>query len=212
MLRALARLTRRARLPLRYSQGYNPHALLSLPAPRPVGVTSRDELLVADLAADTPPERTVEMLDGMQGTSLHGLTFLSGGPLPGRRAPRLARVEYELPLAPGEAKAVRERLEALRARDHWPVQRPARRGRRPRTLDLRESIERIELESDSLRWSQASRDGASPRPAEVLRLLELDDRQDLARVVRTEADYGPDTNRAVRAHLNRTRTPCQGKC
>jgi radical SAM-linked protein len=52
MSRVLQRACARADLPVRYSEGFNPHPKLSLPLPRPVGVESDDELLVARLHAD----------------------------------------------------------------------------------------------------------------------------------------------------------------
>ncbi len=39
----------RAALPVRYSQGFNPHPRMSLPLPRPVGVAADEELLVVKL-------------------------------------------------------------------------------------------------------------------------------------------------------------------
>ena len=51
-LRLFERGCVRAGVPVKYSQGFNPHAKLSLPLPRPVGVASDDELLVVRLHAE----------------------------------------------------------------------------------------------------------------------------------------------------------------
>jgi radical SAM-linked protein len=45
-LRLFERACARARVPVKYTQGYNPHPKLSLPLPRSVGVAADDELLV----------------------------------------------------------------------------------------------------------------------------------------------------------------------
>ena len=50
-LRLLERACVRAGVPVKYSQGFNPHAKFSLPLPRPVGVASDDELLIVRLHA-----------------------------------------------------------------------------------------------------------------------------------------------------------------
>ena len=50
--RVFQRACVRAGIPVRYSQGFNPHPRLSLPLPRPVGVESEDELLVVKLCED----------------------------------------------------------------------------------------------------------------------------------------------------------------
>ena len=52
MMRAMERLVCRAKLPLKYTQGFNPRPVLSLSLPRPVGVASRAELLVVTLEED----------------------------------------------------------------------------------------------------------------------------------------------------------------
>ena len=44
-LRLLERACTRAGVPIKYTQGFNPHPKLSLPLPRTVGVASRDELM-----------------------------------------------------------------------------------------------------------------------------------------------------------------------
>lgn len=44
MQRAMQRALRRSALPIRYSQGFNPHALLSFASPLPVGVSGAEEL------------------------------------------------------------------------------------------------------------------------------------------------------------------------
>ncbi|GAF87148.1 unnamed protein product, partial [marine sediment metagenome] len=41
MLRLFARSLARAALPVRFSEGFNPHPRLSIPLPRPVGVASQ---------------------------------------------------------------------------------------------------------------------------------------------------------------------------
>jgi len=48
-LRLFERACARAGVPVKYTQGFNPHPKLSLPLPRPVGVASDDELLVLRL-------------------------------------------------------------------------------------------------------------------------------------------------------------------
>ncbi len=51
-LRVFERACARAGLPVKFSQGFNPHPRLSLPLPRPVGVAADDELLVLRLFED----------------------------------------------------------------------------------------------------------------------------------------------------------------
>lgn len=50
--RAIQRALRRSGLPIRYSQGYNPHAVLSFASPLPVGMSGAEELF--DIALESP--------------------------------------------------------------------------------------------------------------------------------------------------------------
>ena len=47
-LRLLQRAVARADLPVRFSEGYNPHPRIAIPLPRPVGVASDDEAVVIE--------------------------------------------------------------------------------------------------------------------------------------------------------------------
>lgn len=53
-LRTIGRAMRRAELPLKYSEGFNPHPLISFAAPISVGILSECELFRAELTEDIP--------------------------------------------------------------------------------------------------------------------------------------------------------------
>lgn len=190
MMRAAARLVRRAALPVRHTRGFNPHPVLSLPCPRPVGVASRDELLVLDLAPAPQPQGGAEMLLRLNAAAVTGMRAKTASPLP-PRAPAPRRVAYEVPLPAAARADVARRIDALAACDTWPAQRA---GKRRRQLDLRRLVERLEAGGEVLRWRQVPDDDVWARPGEVLRLVGLDAQTYLARVVRTEVDYGLQDN------------------
>jgi len=60
-----ARAFRRAALPVRMSQGFNPRPRFSLPAPLPVGIEGLDEVIELDLTERTPPEDLCRRLDAV---------------------------------------------------------------------------------------------------------------------------------------------------
>jgi radical SAM-linked protein len=72
LMGVFARAFRRARLPVRMSQGFNPHPRFSLPVPLPVGVEGLDEVLELDLVEDVPP---AELVDRLGSTLPEGLTL-----------------------------------------------------------------------------------------------------------------------------------------
>ena len=63
LMKALQRSLRRAGLPVRYSEGFNPHIVLSILVPLSTGYRSRYELCDFDLTCDEPPADLVARLN-----------------------------------------------------------------------------------------------------------------------------------------------------
>ena len=189
-MRLMERLVVRAGLALRYSQGFNPHPVLSMPLPRPVGVATRDDLLV--LALEGPVDAQ-DVLDRLSRQAPRGLRFLSAAPMAPGKAPRPARAFYELLLSPVEEEALRPRLAELESQADWTVRRTTvgSRGKQTvsRPIDLRPLVEHIEIRECVLRFTLRRQTDAWARPAELLGWLGLEGPQAAARVVRTGAEY-----------------------
>ena len=189
MMRTAERTARRSDLPLHYSQGYNPRPVLSLACPRPVGVASRDELLVLVLDEDVA-ER--DLRSRLEASSPLGMRVLEARPLEGK--PRVVSQEFQLSLREEAATAVAARLEELAGQERWPVERlispkEGRKDKQVRPVDLKPLIEDLRLDRGVLRWRLRPQGDLWARPGEVLTLLGLDDRVDLARVERTAVEY-----------------------
>ncbi len=63
LMRAMQRALRRSELPIRYSNGFNPHILLSFAMPLSVGVAGRRELMDVPLAFEISPAEFVRRLN-----------------------------------------------------------------------------------------------------------------------------------------------------
>lgn len=196
MMRAVERLAVRADLPLRYTQGFNPHPILSLVCPRPVGVSARDDLLVVTLDSPISSDRLLERISGKAPA---GMCFTRATPLQTKRTPRPVGAEYRLVLRADQADGVRRRIEEARSLDAWTVQRLTHAKRRrgkgfSRTeIDLRPLVGDLDLEGKTLRFRLHPLGDLWARPGEVLRWLGLDERVDLASCVRTNVEYEIDT-------------------
>jgi len=190
MMRAVARASRRAGLGLRYSQGFNPRPRLSLVCPRPVGVATRDDLLV--LSLDVPGDG-VELLRRLNDHAPRGMRLLRAEGIVGPGKPLPVRARYELRVTGAARRRLRRRLGELACMDCWPVERKVFAGRaeapRSRTIDLKPLVERVGLAGETLEMNLVRRGDLWARPAEVLRLVGLDGRADLAGAVRTEVEY-----------------------
>ena len=191
MMRAMERIAVRAKLPLRYSQGFNPHPILSLPCPRPVGVATRDDVLV--LALDAPVLAS-SLLASLNAQAPLGLSFLDAHVLPeGQSSVQPTRVEYEVPIESQCLELVKEHIETLQSQDAWIVERRqkirrARNDQPPRTkgLDVKPMIAEITLTGERLRFACVSHEDKWAKPGEILHLLELHQPEIAAGVVRTK--------------------------
>lgn len=62
LMRALSRAFRRAKAPIAFSQGFNPHHLVSMGPPLSVGITSTGEYLDVELAEELSVEEFLELM------------------------------------------------------------------------------------------------------------------------------------------------------
>ena len=179
----------RAAIPLQYTQGFNPHPRLSMPCPRPVGVATLDDLVVIIL---TEPVEATGLLERLNAQAPEGMHFTRAEKL--SATPQPVRMHCELPVKPEQLGAVRDQLAQLQASASWPVRRAkkprARRGKTgPKTVDIKPLVEAIDLNQRVLRITLTGCNGRWARPAEVLDLIGLDRRADLASLVRSQVEY-----------------------
>ncbi len=185
----------RARVPVYYSRGFNPHSRISLPLPRSVGMSSECELLLLDLEGNCDiastvtddvsescrvgsyPTRVSESawnFSRLQRQLPQGMDIFAAWHVPpGTRAvPQWA--EYRITLSNETDRSVLgERIEHFLQAPTWPVWRAAR-GRHPRRLlDLRADVTNLKLHGQSLCCTIAVKPSGTPRLDEVLTALKI---------------------------------------
>jgi radical SAM-linked protein len=186
MARAWERAIRRARLPLAYTQGFNPQARLHFAAALPVGFTGQAELVDVFLDAALEP---ADFLARLAPALPAGIQLIRAEPVP-REWPSLqaavcaARYQVEVETAEADA-AFAERLTAFMARpEAW---RERRRGKEVARYDLRPLVQSLtytgpcELGQSFATVTRAEA-GATGRPDELL--VELGYETALRRVTR----------------------------
>ncbi len=212
----ISRALDRAKLPVSFTEGFNPRERISLPLPRSVGMSSADELLVVDLDQEVAPEALRERLSTQ---SPAGLRWGEVRALARGESPRARRATYEVRLDSTEARAalnlaaqeavpqstadgppaaefaeaVRQGVERLKSSARHLVTRTAHKpGRHPaRTFDLRPLIEVLEWDGQVLRMVLAVSGGGSARATEVLEALGLPGRHLAACVRRIRVEWDP---------------------
>jgi len=184
-IRLWERALRRAELPMRMSQGFNPRPKMSLVEPRSVGVASEAEILEFELADWVNPDAVLERLRRQvpSGIDLERLELVrpsdKAHPAAVVYVARLSDPPPDLPKRVGRVLAMAEA----------PVVRHRPKG--DKHLDARPFIESLEAAGNEVRMVLRTGPAGTARPDEVLRLLGVDD-QAVARaeIRRTEIRLG----------------------
>lgn len=145
MMRLWERAIRRARLPLRYSQGFHPHPRISLASPLAVGMTADAEWLECEFTLPVSPDdvrrRLVDQLP-------QGITLRQVREAPWKApalAARLRASVYELVVRDSSPwNEVQARVERFLQAPTWIVEEQHKE--RMRKVDLREVVSDVELE------------------------------------------------------------------
>ena len=191
--RVLQRACVRAAIPVRYSQGFNPHPRLSLPLPRPVGVESDDELLVIRLAEDrenvsqeSRAEQEEALKQALAAQLPDGIDVLAVALAPAHASWQPRSAEYVLPVRVEEAgleEGLRRRMAEVMESDCCTVERASAEGRAARSVDVRPFLEGIRWEEGDLIVQHRTGPAGSIRVDEIQQLFGLRT-EDLAGPVR----------------------------
>ena len=137
--RAFERALVRARIPMAYSSGFNPHPRISYAGASPTGAASEAEYLEIGLAENVDPARLAEDLDRALPEGLDVLEVVAAAP--GSLADRLEvsrwQIDLALPLA-----AVAPAVDAFLHRSSVTVERMTKKGLR--SFDSRAAVLALE--------------------------------------------------------------------
>ncbi|HEY3530563.1 MAG TPA: TIGR03936 family radical SAM-associated protein [Nocardioides sp.] len=139
-IRAFERALVRARIPMAYSSGFNPHPRISYAGASPTGAASEAEYLEIGLAETVDPARLAEDLDRALPEGLDVLAVVESEP--GSLADRLeaSRWRIDVPLPPD---AVRAAAEAFLAQTSVSVERMTKKG--VRSFDSRAAVRALDV-------------------------------------------------------------------
>jgi len=178
----------RAGIEIRYSQGFNPRPRLSLPLPRPVGVTSDDEMLCLQVHRSIGQQEndciTTQVYNSISAQLPQGLELLSVNVAEAKASFQPSSATYVLVV---RKEYINEELKAtvkqLLASDSVEIQRQTaktksrtrNRESKVKNIDVRVFLESIELDSDDIIVRCKITPAGSIRIEEILKLLDLDD-------------------------------------
>jgi radical SAM-linked protein len=141
--RAFERALVRARIPMAYSSGFNPHPRISYAGASPTGAASEAEYLEIGLAEVVDPGQLAADLDEALPEGLDVLQVVEG--TPGGLADRLEASRWQIDLAGVPVEVAAAAADAFRARDSVAVERMTKKGLR--TFDSRAAVLALEVTS-----------------------------------------------------------------
>lgn len=166
--KAFYRMFRRAGLPLAYSQGFNPHPVMSLAAPLPLGFMSNadylDLALAEDIATDGISQRLLSV-SGNENLTLQGIRVIP--PRIPALAALIAWAEYDITFRPGFD--VPEAIEAFNGANEVPFIKETKRG--TREADAKTLVRSIEATENGLRAVLSLAEPVVFRPEELVNVL-----------------------------------------
>jgi radical SAM-linked protein len=165
LMRLFERALRRTGLPLRMTEGYNPHPVLAFPTALGLGIESLDEILEFELTSWTSPKQ-LEKLLGEQLPA--GVGVASAEAFDRKQRCYVSFVEYEAD-CPGQLDGVAERIRAFLALKECPVERVSDKG--SKTVEIRQYVLALDAEKDRLYLRIRITDQGTAKPEEVLRSI-----------------------------------------
>lgn len=141
--RAFERALVRARIPMAYSSGFNPHPRISYAGASPTGAASEAEYLEIGLAEAVDPVRLARDLDAALPEGLDVLDVVEARP--GGLADRLEVSRWRIDLADTPLDAATSAVAAFLARDSVAVERMTKKGLR--SFDSRAAVLGLEVTS-----------------------------------------------------------------
>ena len=163
----MERLFRRAGLRLVESEGFHPKPRMSFPSALALGIAGTDEVMELELAE---PSDADDLLRRLAPQAPPGLAWESVQDLPpGTPKARLRSATFETPI-PGDRRGeAAQRVAELLASPAVPILRPGR----SKPIDLRRSLQELDLSGGVLQMRLRAGREATPGPRDVLAALGL---------------------------------------
>jgi radical SAM-linked protein len=164
VLNAFHRAVRLAELPVRFTEGFDPHPRISIPYALSVGIGGEGEVFEIELHSWLKPSKVAEVMN------LHlprGLRVVRAKLVPPRRASFvILSATYEVVVPSEHLAHARVEIKRLKESESWMVLRPKEKGE-PKPVDIRKYLEEITLEGNLLRFRLEVTNAGTARPREI---------------------------------------------
>lgn len=158
-------------MPVRFTEGFNPHPRIMIPLPRPVGVASQAETVVVEFEEPVESNAALRRLQREMPADLRivGARFLAA-----KEQLRPAQVRYRLDVGHHPSADVETRARHVFEANVLEVRRPILKNGATRTVDIRPYLVDIRVDGAVVEFSLRVTAAGTARPAEVAGLLGYD--------------------------------------
>ncbi len=169
LMRAMQRALRRSGLPVKFSQGFNPHLLLTFAAPLSVGMSGKREIMEVPLGAEVTEEEFLQKLNFALPPELPCLSARIVEDKHPASMASLFAAEYEIVIDP-EGAALCDAVDSFMAQESIMALRKTKSGEK--MVDIRPMIYKLEVTGDkTLRCTLALSEKATCKPELLLDAL-----------------------------------------
>ncbi len=162
VMNAFSRAARMSGIPVRFTEGFDPHPRITIPYALSVGIPGDVEALELELHSWCKPSEVAARLNAFLP---RGIRVNRARLVPPRRASFVVTAACYEAVLPAEAlPGAPEAVERLLAAEEWVVERG---GKKKRTVDIRPYIESLELEGATLSMRLKVTGRGTARPREI---------------------------------------------
>jgi radical SAM-linked protein len=174
LMRAFERALRRTGLPLRMSEGFNPHPRLSFPAALGVGIEGLDEVMEFELSDWVLPRDVERRVKEQLPAGLEAISLELGNP---HESARVTEVTYRVTPKPDMESDPRLQAEAVaRLMAQAEIPMPRMRKGREKVVNIRSFILALDRDAESLTVRLKAGPEGSAHPEEILGALGFDEK------------------------------------
>ena len=182
LMRLFERALRRSGLPLRMTEGFNPHPILGFPTALGLGIESLDEVMEFELTAWIAPVK----IEADLGSQLpEGVKLVRVEPFARRDRSAIEFVEYEAAFPPG-IDLLQGAKDFMARAETW-IERKSDKG--SKKVELRRYVIAIEVEPGRALLRIRVTDQGTAKPEEVLRAIGVEPGPDV-RIKKTFTQVG----------------------
>lgn len=164
LLSAVERALRRSALPVRYSEGFNPHMIISWGPAHPVGIHGENEYFDLDFNASPPADWTEKLNDLLP----EGLAIISAREIELTTPALMAainRVHYTIGLDGISKENLEAGIASFMAEDSHIIKRNSPKG--SKEVDIRSAVLSLAHKESNLLLECRIGEGASPKAQEI---------------------------------------------